>query len=82
MATDTSTTLPNGAQASLPGANGNETVQSWLAAWIAIILIIVLFARTKWGQPIVYYILWLAVAILVLTHASDLASIISGGKQP
>ena len=69
------TTDPNAPQ--LPSANSGSAL-GWFAGWITILLLIALLARTNWGKPIVYYMTWLAVVILILTHADDLAALISG----
>jgi hypothetical protein len=67
--------------ATLPNANTGSAI-GWFASWIAIILMIVLLARTNWGRPIVYYAMWLAVALLIIGHSSDLAGLISGKSNP
>ncbi len=58
----------------LPIANSGTALQ-WLTAWVAILLLVVLLARSSWGKPLVYYALWLAVVFLALTHASDIATL-------
>jgi fatty acid desaturase len=68
-------------QVTLPDANQGSAV-TWLTSWIAILLMVVLLARTSWGRPIVYYALWLAVALLIFGHASELAGLISGKSNP
>ncbi len=60
----------------LPNA-GTGTALQWLTSWIAILLLLALLAKSSWGKPLVYYTLWLAVAFLALTHATDIASLIN-----
>ena len=60
----------------LPSVSNVSALQ-WFSAWIAILLIVGLLARSSWGKSIVYYFVWMAVVVLVLTHASDFAAIIN-----
>ena len=50
---------------------------SFFATWAAMIGLIMLLARLGWGRIIVYYLLWLAVILLLVTHADELASLIN-----
>jgi hypothetical protein len=36
--------------------------------------LLAILAKTEWGKSIVYYLLWLAVAVLLVTHADELTS--------
>ncbi len=65
---------------SLPSTSNISALQ-WFSSWIAILLIVALLARSSWGRPAVYYMLWLTIIILVLTHASDFAAIINPAAQ-
>lgn len=49
---------------------------TWLTTWIVMILLLSMVARTSWGKPIVYWFLWLAVVLLLVTHADELSSLI------
>lgn len=66
----------NPSTSSLPPVTGSAL--QWMATWIVILSIVALLAKTSWGRPIVYYVTWLAVLLLVLGHASDFANLISG----
>lgn len=48
----------------------------FLSTWTIMILLIVLLARTSWGRPIVYWVLWLAVVLLIVTHGEELSSLV------
>jgi hypothetical protein len=50
---------------------------SWIVTWVAMIALLALLASTSWGKTIVYYFLWLAVALLIVSHASELTSAIN-----
>ncbi len=50
---------------------------NWFGAWLLFILLLVAFAKTKAGNTIVYYLLWLAVIFLLLSHASEIAGMFS-----
>jgi hypothetical protein len=69
------------AQVTLPDVNTGSAI-TWFTSWIAIILMIVLLARTNWGKPVVYYAMWLAVALLIFGHASELAGLVSNKGNP
>lgn len=49
----------------------------WFGAWFLFILLLVIFARTAAGKTIVYYLLWLAVAVLIVTHADEISGLFS-----
>lgn len=61
----------------LPDSNSGSAL-GWLASWVAILGIVALLARTSWGKPIVYYTMWLAIAVLILTHSQDFTDILAG----
>ncbi len=50
---------------------------NWFGAWLLFILLLVAFAKTKAGNTIVYYLLWLAALFLLLSHASEIAGMFS-----
>ncbi len=68
----------------LPNAQTGTALQ-WFTGWTILLVALVLLARSSWGKPIVSYTVWLAIAILVLTHASDIAALfpapLTGGTQ-
>lgn len=47
---------------------------SWFSTWLIMILLLVVLAKITWGRTIVYYLLWLAVALLLYSHADELTS--------
>lgn len=51
----------------------------WLAAWILLLIILYGFSQTKAGHTVVYYVLWLAVAFLLASHAQEIAAILAQG---
>lgn len=48
---------------------------SWLTTWIIMIAFLAIIAQTSWGRTIVYWLLWLAVLLLLVTHADELTSL-------
>ncbi len=52
---------------------------NWLAAWLLFILIIVAIAQTKAGNTVVYYLAWLAVILLVVSHYQEITDILKAG---
>lgn len=49
---------------------------TWISTWIIMLLFLVMISATGWGRSIVYYILWLAVILLLVSHADELSSLI------
>ena len=49
----------------------------WLATWLMMILLLLFLSKTSWGRPIVYGLLWLAILLLLVTHADELTSLFS-----
>lgn len=47
-------------------------VVTWISTWIILILLLVILSTTSWGKSIVYYLLWLAIALLLVSHADEL----------
>jgi hypothetical protein len=50
------------------------SVLQWFGTWIITIALLITVGKTSWGRPIVYGLLWLALLLLILTHADELAS--------
>lgn len=46
----------------------------WLATWLIMISLLAIMAQTSWGRTIVYWLMWLAVLLLLVTHADELTS--------
>ncbi len=51
----------------------------WLGAWIVVIVLAIMLVQSGWGKSLVYYGLWLAVAFLLVTHATELTDILTKG---
>ena len=49
-------------------------VVSWVGTWLVMILLLSILAKTNAGKAVLYYLLWLAVVLLLVTHADELAS--------
>ena len=56
----------------------NGTI-TFLGAWLIVIVAGVALASTGWGKTILYYILWLAVILLILSHANELSAMLNAG---
>lgn len=54
---------------------GSQSAFAWLASWLVMILVLVALAQTEWGKRLVYYLAWLAVLFLVVTHFGDFSSL-------
>lgn len=54
-------------------------VVTWASTWIIMILLLVMVSKTGWGRSIIYYLLWLAVILLLVSHADDLSSMFDSG---
>ena len=38
------------------------------------IVLLVALSKTTWGNPLVYWLLWLAVLLLLVTHADEISA--------
>jgi hypothetical protein len=71
--TNPTNTSPAGAQGAL----------TWLTSWLVIILVLVALAQVEWGKRIVYYVAWLSVVLLIVTHSSEFSSLLGTfGQTP
>ena len=52
---------------------------NWMAAWLLFILILIGIAQTPWGKTILYYLLWLAVVFLLVTHYQEITDLFAKG---
>jgi hypothetical protein len=52
---------------------------NWLAAWLLFILIMIALVQTKAGNTIAYYLLWLAVIFLLVSHYQEITGIFKAG---
>lgn len=50
---------------------------TFIAAWILIILSLSVLANTTWGKPLVAYVLWLMVFLVVVTHWPSVTELLS-----
>lgn len=51
----------------------------WIMTWIIAIALLVILAQSRWGKTLVYYALWLLVALLLVTHANELTHLVNLG---
>lgn len=65
---------PQGTGAGALDTTGPATAFSWLLAWVLVILILVLFNRTRIGHTAIYYALVLAIFFLIVTQAQWFAN--------
>ena len=56
----------------------NGTI-TFLGAWLLVIVFAVALAGTGWGKTLLYYILWLAVILLVITQAQEISNMLNAG---
>lgn len=47
----------------------------WFGTWLMMIVLLMFLSKTTWGRPIVYGLLWLAVLLLLVSHADELTSL-------
>ena len=47
----------------------------FFSAWLLMIVFLALLAATSWGKSVVYYTLWLAIALLLVTHVDEIKSL-------
>lgn len=52
---------------------------NWLGAWLLFILILMAIAQTKAGNTIAYYLLWLAVIFLLVSHYQQITDMFVAG---
>jgi Na+/proline symporter len=48
----------------------------WIVTWLIFIALMVALANVRWGKTLVYYMLWLMVLLLVVTHGPELAALV------
>lgn len=55
----------------------------WLGAWLLFIVILAGLAKTRAGKTLVYYLLWLAVLFLLVSHYQEITDMfVSAGIVP
>lgn len=57
--------------------SSNISAWQWFVKWAVLGLILLAIARTDLGHRLVYYALWLMVALLVVTHPQDIANVLN-----
>ena len=45
--------------------------------WAVLIILLLVIAKTDLGRRFVYYGMWLAVLLLIVTHPSDIANVLN-----
>lgn len=48
---------------------------NWMAGWFLFILILIALAHTQVGEPIVYYLLWLMIILLLVSHYKEINTV-------
>lgn len=48
---------------------------TWISTWIIMIVFLAIIAQTSWGRSVVYWLMWLAVTLLLVMHADELTSL-------
>lgn len=54
-------------------------VITWFGTWLMMIALFIFLSNTEWGRPIVYWLLWLAVLLLVVSHSDELTQFFNAG---
>ena len=54
---------------------GSQSAFTWLASWLVMLIFLVALAQTEWGKRIVYYLAWLSVLLLVVSHFGEFSSL-------
>jgi hypothetical protein len=54
-------------------------MMQWLLAWFLLFLMLYILSRTRSGHTIIYYVAWLSVVLLVITHYDMIDSIFKKG---
>lgn len=49
----------------------------WIMTWVIFIALFVIVAQSRMGKTIVYYALWLLVALLLVTHTQELSTLMN-----
>ena len=47
----------------------------WVAGWLMLITVLYLLTRNRAGQTIVYYVLWLSIVLLLVTHSDSISQL-------
>ncbi len=57
-----------------------SSVMGWLTAWFLMFMLLFVLAKTRGGHTIIYYTAWMLVLLLLVTHASQVTSILNKGN--
>ncbi len=63
----------------------NTTIDNaftWLIAWIAMIVFLVLINKSRLGHVIIYYALWLMLTFLLVTQYKAITTLLAPIGQP
>ncbi len=52
---------------------------NWLSAWLLFILIMIVIMQTRIGNTLIYYLAWLAVIFLLVSHYQEISNILTAG---
>lgn len=58
--------------------NQSTTAYSFFIGWGVIIALFWGATKLEWSKTIIYYVLWLSIVLLIVTHSQNLQSIIAG----
>ena len=47
----------------------------WVAGWLLLLTVLYLLTRNRAGETIVYYILWLSIVLLLVTHSDSITQL-------
>lgn len=76
--TDTSTSPSSSSSTAQAGPQISTPLAGfalWIAGWLLIITVIFLLSRSRAGQTVVYYVAWLSIVLVLVTHADAITTI-------
>lgn len=47
----------------------------WVAGWLLLITVLYLLTRNRAGETIVYYVLWLSIVLVLVTHSDSITQL-------
>jgi hypothetical protein len=81
MAAATQTATTQAAVATLPqGSINMPGVLVWFVAWGMVLGVLYGISRTRAGHTITYYVLWLSVVLVLVSHGGEISSILAQGN--
>lgn len=54
----------------------------WLTSWLFILVTLIAMAQTQAGKRVVYYVAWLSVALLVVSHSDQFTGLFGAFGTP